>query len=98
MHVLANFLVGLARVIDVGLTLYYWLIVIRALISWVNPDPFNPIVRFLHRATDPVLDPIRKILPQGFGIDISPIIAFFVIILVKMLLIRALVFLASKLV
>ncbi len=98
MIIVARFLVGLARVLDIGLTLYYWLIVIRALISWVNPDPFNPIVRFLHRATDPVLDPIRKILPQGFGIDISPIIAFFLIILVKTFLVRALVLMASKLI
>jgi len=53
-----------------GLTLYMWLIIIRALISWVNPDPYNPIVRFLYRVTEPVLYQVRKWIPlRGMGMD-----------------------------
>ena len=70
----------------------------RALVSWVNPDPFNPIVQFLHKATEPILDPIRKILPLSFrfGIDISPIIAFLVIIFLKSFLVQTLIGIAMR--
>ena len=61
MFVLANFISAFARIVDFLLTAFYWLILIRALISWVNPDPSNPIVQFLERSTDPVLAPIRRI-------------------------------------
>jgi YggT family protein len=60
MFIAGNVLDGLARVLDLVLTLYLWIVIIRALLSWVNPDPWNPIVRFLHRATEPVLAPIRR--------------------------------------
>ena len=79
MFVLANFFGALAEVVSIVLTIYYWMIFIRALISWVNPDPFNPIVQFLQRATEPVLEPIRRLLPP-LSIDLSPMIAFFAII------------------
>ena len=82
MFVMANFIRAFAGVIDIVLGIFYWLILIRALISWVNPDPYNVIVQFLYRATEPVLEPIRRILPP-MGIDISPIVAFLVIIFFK---------------
>jgi YggT family protein len=93
MFVLSNFLAAAARVIDVLLTALYWLILIRALISWVNPDPYNPIVQFLYKTTEPILYPIRKILPFSlkFGIDISPIIAFLAIMFLKSFLVATLV-------
>lgn len=99
MFALANLLNSLARVLDVVLTIYYWLILIRALISWVSPDPYNPIVQFLYKTTEPVLYPVRKILPFGlrFGIDISPIIAFLIIIFLKSFLVRTLVDLSLRL-
>ena len=71
------------------LTALYWLILVRALISWVNPDPFNPVVQFLTRATEPILQPIRRLLPP-MGIDISPIIAFLAIIFLKSFLVATL--------
>jgi YggT family protein len=81
MFVLSNFIIGLAKVIDIALTLYMWIIIFRALISWVNPDPYNQIVIFLYRVTEPVLGPIRRRLPmRNIGIDISPIIVILVII------------------
>jgi YggT family protein len=75
MFVMGNTLLGLATVLDYLLTFYSWIIIARALISWVNPDPWNPIVQFLSRATEPVLAPIRRRLSFGMGIDLSPLIA-----------------------
>ncbi|UCG34949.1 MAG: YggT family protein [Candidatus Omnitrophota bacterium] len=99
MFVLSNFLSALAHVVSIFLTILYWLILIRAVISWVNPDPYNPIVQFLYKTTEPILEPIRKILPLGLkiGIDISPIIAFFIILFLKGFLVRTLFDLAYKL-
>ena len=100
MFVLSNFIIVAAtRVLGVLLTILYWLILIRALISWVNPDSFNPIVQFLYKTTEPILYPIRKMLPFSlkFGIDISPIIAFLAIIFLKSFLINTLLDLAMRL-
>ena len=99
MFVLGNLLLAIAKILDVVLTIAYWLILIRALISWVNPDPFNPIVQFLYKATEPILEPFRRILPVGlrFGIDISPIIAFLAILFLKSFLVRTLLDLAFRL-
>jgi YggT family protein len=93
MFILSNFIRALAEILGILLTIYYWLILIRALISWVNPDPYNPIVQFLYKVTEPVLYPIRKALPigSGLGIDISPIIAFFIIIFLRSFLVRTLI-------
>lgn len=99
MFVLANFLSAIASIIDFLLTAFYWLILIRALLSWVNPDPFNPIVRFLNKVTEPVLAPIRKVLPPAFrfGIDISPIIAFLGIMFLRSFLVRTILDIAARL-
>lgn len=62
------------QVLQAILSIYFWIVIARALMSWVNPDPYNPIVRFLHNATDPVLNRMRRILPLQFGaMDFSPI-------------------------
>ena len=99
MFAVSNFLIGIAKVLDIGLTILYWLILIRALISWVNPDPYNPIVQFLYKTTEPILYPIRKILPVGlrFGIDISPIIAFLAIMFLKSFLVKTLIDISIRL-
>lgn len=95
MFILGNFITALAKIIDMGLTLYMWVIVARALISWVNPDPYNPIVNFLYRATEPVMAPIRRWIPlRGLGIDISPIIAIAAIIFLQSFLLKSLIELA----
>jgi len=92
MFVYGNFLIAAAQIVDIVLTVYYWLILVRALISWVSPDPFNPIVQFLYRVTEPVLEPVRKILPAGMrmGLDISPIIVFLAIFFLKSFLVATL--------
>jgi YggT family protein len=75
-----------------------WLIIGRALISWVNPDPYNPIVTFLYRATEPVLAPIRRWIPlRGMGIDISPIIVILVIYFLQMFLVKTMIQLTTYL-
>ena len=79
MFVLGNLLDGAVYIVGAALTLYEFIVVARALISWVNPDPWNPIVQFLHRATDPVLDPIRRMIGWRVGIDLSPLIVIFAI-------------------
>lgn len=89
MFVLSNLLISLAKIIQLVLPVLYWLILIRALISWVNPDPLNPIVQFLYRVTEPILEPIRRRLPV-MAIDISPIIAFVVIYFLNSFLVATL--------
>ncbi|MGA2193006.1 MAG: YggT family protein [Nitrospirota bacterium] len=89
MFIFANFLSAIATVLDIILTAYMWIVIIRALLSWVNPDPYNPVVRFLYGATEPVLRPIRRRLPMT-GIDFSPIIVIAVIYFIKIFLIGSL--------
>jgi len=96
MFVLANFVDALASIVNILLTIMYWLILIRALISWVNPDPFNPVVQFFMRTTDPVLEPVRRLLPP-LPVDISPIIVFFIIIFLQKFLVSSLYDLALRL-
>jgi len=82
MLIFAYIIDGLATVLGLGLTILYWLLFIRVLISWVNPDPYNPIVQFLHRSTDPILEPMRRILmplTYRIHIDLSPLVAFFLL-------------------
>ncbi len=98
MFVLGNFIEALAKILNLAFTLYMWLIIIRALISWVNPDPYNPIVRFLYRATEPVLYYVRRLIPlRGMGIDFSPIIVILIIIFLQSFLVNSLLQLAVQL-
>ncbi|MFH1691551.1 MAG: YggT family protein [Candidatus Omnitrophota bacterium] len=92
MFVVSNLLAAIAQILDVVLMAYYWIIIIRALVSWVSPDPFNPIVQFLQTVTEPVLYPIRRMLPfsMRFGIDVSPIIAILILMFVRSFLVRTL--------
>jgi len=97
MFIAGNFLDALARVLDLALTIYLWIVIIRALISWVNPDPWNPIVQFLHRATEPVLAPIRRRLPTWrWGIDFSPLVVILAIYFIQRALVRSLADLAWR--
>ena len=96
MFIMSNFLNALAYLVNIVLTALYWLILFRAIISWVSPDPFNPIVQFLHRVTEPILEPIRHLLPS-MPIDLSPLIAFFGIIFLQQFLVKTLYDLAMRL-
>jgi len=98
MFLLGNFIEGVAKVLDMFLTIYIWIIVIRALISWVNPDPYNPVVQFLYRVTEPVLRPIRRWLPfRNIGIDFSPVVVIAVIIFIQTFVVQSLIQLAFRL-
>jgi YggT family protein len=82
-----------AAVLDVIfaiLSVIQWLVIIAAVISWVNPDPRNPIVQFLYRSTEPILRPFRRILPprRTGGIDFSPILVILVILFIRTVLSR----------
>jgi YggT family protein len=92
MFVLSNFLVALATVLGMALTIYTWIIIGRAIISWVNPDPYNPIVRFLYNVTEPVLYRVRRTIPFSYagGIDFSPLIVLLGIYFLQIFLVRSL--------
>ena len=95
MFVLGNFIVAAAEILDIAMNIYMWIIIARALISWVNPDPYNQIVQFLYRVTEPVLAPIRRWLPLGsMGIDLSPIIVILAIFFLRSFLVRSMMELA----
>jgi YggT family protein len=80
MFVAGNFVLALARLLEIAITAYIWIIIARALLSWVSPDPYNPIVRFLYRVTEPVLRPIRYRLPTlSMGLDLSPLVLILVL-------------------
>jgi len=98
MFILSNFLVATAQVLDIILQLFMWIVIIRALLSWVNPDPRNPIVRFLHNATDPLLYRVRRAVPLAFGgLDLSPMVVILVIIFLRSFLVPTLVQMALAL-
>lgn len=79
MFVIANFFLAIAKIADIVLTLYLYILIARAILSWVNPDPYNPIVNFLYRVTEPVLFRIRRFLPATGGLDLSPMVVMLVI-------------------
>jgi YggT family protein len=96
MFIIANFIDALATVLYFGLNIYLWIIIIRALISWVSPDPYNPIVQFLYQATEPVLYAVRRRLPYTGGIDISPIVVILAIFFLQGFLVQTLKQLALR--
>ncbi len=96
MFIFGNLFHAIAYILDTILTIYMWIIIISALISWVSPDPYNPIVRFLYSVTDPVLRPIRRRIGIVMGIDISPMIVILIIIFIKYFLVTSLFDIASK--
>ncbi len=85
MNVLRGFSLSFLQVVVGLLDVYMWVVIARALVSWVNPDPYNPIVRFLVLVTEPVLRPIRRLLPptKFGGIDLSPLIVILLLQFVK---------------
>lgn len=92
MFVFGNFISAMANLINFILGAYMWVIVARAIISWVSPDPYNPIVRFLHDVTDPLLNRIRRIIPfsSAGGIDFSPMILILAILFLQSFLVPTL--------
>ncbi|MGB5217612.1 MAG: YggT family protein [Smithella sp.] len=98
MFVLSNLIIALAQIIKIILTIYMWIIIFRAVISWVNPDPYNQIVIFLYRVTEPVLGPVRRMIPRhSLPVDFSPIIVLLVIMFLQYFLVETIIELAHRL-
>ncbi|HMA84131.1 MAG TPA: YggT family protein [Desulfosalsimonadaceae bacterium] len=98
MFLLGNFIRALAEILNIGLTLFMWIVIAQAILSWVNPDPFNPIVRFINQVTEPVLYQIRKRIPTAFGgIDFSPIIVLLGVVFLKIFVVESLLHISMML-
>lgn len=98
MFVFGNFLQAVALILSYVLWAYMWIVIGSVIISWVGADPYNPIVRFLHQATEPVFYRVRRYLPMsGWGLDFSPIIVLLAIYFTRVFLIRSLMDLAVRL-
>ena len=91
MFLFTNFISAVAEVINIILTLFMYVIIARAILSWVSPDPYNPIVQMLYKVTEPVLSPIRRLVPMWrAGLDLSPMIAILIIFFLKRFLVASL--------
>ena len=99
MYIVGYFLMAAAKVMDVVLLFFMWMVIARAILSWVNPDPYNVIVRFIHNVTEPVLSPIRAKLPVNYGgIDFSPIVVFLIVIFLRTFVVNSLIRMAASLI
>ena len=98
MFIVANLIVAVAQLLDYVLWAYIWILIGRVVISYINADPNNPLVRFLHSATDPVLDRVREKLPvTNSGFDLSPIVVWLAVLVLQHFLVRSLFDLAYTL-
>ena len=97
MSILGNFINAVALVLSMVLEFYMWVIIARAVLSWVNPDPSNPIVRFITNITEPVLRQVRSRMPAIEGIDLSPIVIIFAIYFAKLFVVNSLLDVARQL-
>ncbi len=84
MFILSNVLVAVAKILSLALNAFLWIVIARAVLSWVNPDPYNPIVRFIHNVTEPVLDRVRRWLPVVFGgVDLAPVVVILAVMFLE---------------
>ncbi|MBM9538169.1 YggT family protein [Desulfobulbus alkaliphilus] len=83
MFLLGNFILAVAKLINFALSVYIWVIIASAVITWVNADPYNPIVRFLRQVTEPLLMRIRRFVPIMGGLDLSPMVLILIIIFLQ---------------
>ncbi|HWO43337.1 MAG TPA: YggT family protein [Candidatus Eisenbacteria bacterium] len=98
MFIIANFILAIAQILDYLLWAYMWIIIARAIISWVDADPGNPIVRFIYTLTDPVLERVRAVVPLvAGGFDLSPIVVWIAILFLRRFLVQSLYDLAYAL-
>lgn len=99
MILFGNFIAAIARILDVVLMIYMWIIVIRAILSWVNVPSLYPVVVILHHLTEPALRPLRRIVPphKVGGIDITPMIAILIILFLDSFIVKSLADYAQQL-
>jgi len=92
MYIVGYFLMAVANILNFALLFFMWVVIARAVLSWVNPDPYNPIVRFIHNVTEPVLYQVRSKIPINFGgIDFSPIIVIFAVYFLRDFVVKSLI-------
>ena len=94
MFIVQNFFSALASIAHLVLTLYMYVIIARAVMSWFNPNPYSSIVRFIYQITDPVLDWVRRVIPPIGGLDLSPVIVIFAILFIDRFIVSTLRYLA----
>lgn len=100
MYPLGSLLVSVAKVLSILLTIYQYIVLGAVIVSWVNADPHNPIVRFLRQSTEPIFRPIRKLMPRAMfrtGIDFTPLIVFLLIVLIQNFVISLMIHYGQKL-
>jgi YggT family protein len=91
MFVVGNFVTGIAYVVDMVLNIYFWIILIRAVLSWIQPNPYNPLVRTIYKLVDPVTHKISRMIPTRLGmIDFAPFILMLLIVFLQRFLVRSL--------
>lgn len=92
MFVAGDFLIALAKILNTVLELYMWVVIIRAVLSWVRPDPYNPIVRFINGLVDPITYRLSRIIPTRIGMmDLSPLILILLIVFLQKFLVEVLI-------
>lgn len=99
MFIFGYFFMAIAKVLDIALIFYMWIVIARAVLSWVSPDPYNPIVRFIHNVTEPAMGRIRSTIPVFFGgIDFSPIIVILAIVFLRTFIVNTLMRIGTTLI
>ncbi len=97
MGIFGNFLQAIAVVLNMVLTIYMWIIIAQAVLSWVSPDPFNPIVRIINNLTEPLLHWVRSKLPVMFGgIDLSPLVVILGIVFLQHFVVNSLFMMSQR--
>lgn len=96
--VLSTLIEALAQILSMAINIYIWIVIIAALITWVRPDPYNPIVQILYKLTEPLYAKIRKVIPTLIGgIDIAPIIVILALQFINLFVVKLLLRLANSL-
>ena len=96
MNVTGTFFMAIVTLFDQIISLYIWVVIIAAVVTWVQADPYNPIVQVLRRLTEPVYDQIRRIMPTTIsGIDFAPIILILALQFIKLFFVQLLYSLAA---
>ncbi|MCI0512760.1 YggT family protein [candidate division KSB1 bacterium] len=95
MFIIGNFLGAVAQILNFIITIYIWIIIIRVILSWVNPNPYHSAVQFIYRVTEPVLEYVRRFIPAIAGLDLSPVVVIFALYFLQHFLVRTLLQLAS---
>jgi len=96
--ILSTFIQAIAQILQMVINIYIWVVIIAALVSWVRPDPYNPIVQTLYRLTEPVYAWIRRYIPTVIGgIDLAPLIVIFGLQFIELFFVRLLFELSMQL-